>query len=417
MAAYVVPYNDLAVGSVALAERDGEVAFPAMLLSLGNVIAVLMVASFPVVLTGAMSVEMRADIAFDNGTLGVAVTSYYVVSAVLSTASGQLTERIGPRWTTRAAAGIAAVACLTIAFADRLAMLVVALLLGGASIALAQPASNAVIMERVPFRRRGLAFGIKQSSIPGGTALAGMAVPAVALTVGWRWAFVGAALLAAGAVFTVPMSSQSPRSRGTPRSGQLRGSYRVLVALASAAALAAAPAMSLPVFLTTSATDRDFSDGFAGALLALGSVVGLLVRLVVGARADRRVGGHLRPIALLMSLGALGLFGMTFEQPVIFTTAVLLAFGAGWAWQGLFSHAVANRWPAAPAAATGITQTGVFVGGILGPPTFGWVTCHRSDSAGWAAFGVMMCAATALMLAVRHWSTPAVPAPAFARVP
>lgn len=375
------------------------------MIALAGVILVVMTASFPVVLTGAMSVEMRDDVGFDNASLGAAVTSYYLVSALLSTTCGRVAERIGPGRTLQAAAVLAALACIGIAVADRLAVLVVSLVVGGMSVALAQPASNAIIIERIPQRRRGLAFGIKQSSIPGGTALAGLAVPVIGLTVGWRWAFVGAAAMSLVAVATVPRSSTLVAAR-RPAPHALRGSYRVLVVLAAAAALGAAPAMSLPVFLTASAVERDFSPGAAGALLALGSIGGLAVRLVAGARADRRTGGHLPRIAALMAVGTLGLLGMMWSDPIVFTVATLLAFGAGWAWQGLFNHAVTNRWPTSPAAATGITQTGVFVGGIIGPLAFGWIGSRTSDQFGWLTLAAMMAAGTALVLSVKHWSSP-----------
>lgn len=375
---------------------------------LGSVIVVVMTASFPVVLTGAMSVEMRLDIGFDNGSLGAAVVGYYVMSALLSASCGRLTERVGSQRTLQAAAVLGAVACAGIAFADRLVWLVVFLVVGGTAMPLAQPASNAVIMERIPPQRRGLAFGIKQSSVPAGTALAGLAVPVIGLTVGWRWAFAGAAVLCLLAGASVPETRRQPQ-RSRSSSDGLRGSYGELVVLAAAAALGAAPSMSLPVFLTASATERGFSPAAAGALLTVGSIGGLVVRLVVGARADRRSGGHLRPIAGLMSLGALGLVAMTLDHPVAFAAATLLAFGAGWAWQGLFNHAVANRWASSPAAATGVTQTGIFVGGIIGPPTFGLLTSRWSDDAGWLMLSTMIMTAMVLVLAVRRWSAPTMP--------
>ena len=50
-----------------------------------------------------------------------------------------------------------------------------------------------------------------------------------------------------------------------------------------------------------------------------------------------------------------------------------VAFGSGWAWPGLFNLAVVRLNPSAPAAATGITQTGVYVGALTGPIAFGLV--------------------------------------------
>lgn len=371
---------------------------------LANVVVVVMVASFPVVLTGAMSVEMESDIGFDAPALGAAVTAYYIVSAILSTACGRLTEALGSRRTTRAAALFGSAGCFIIAAASGMPVLVAGMLVGGVAIAIAQPASNAAILHGVPTERRGLAFGIKQSAIPAGTALAGFAVPAVALTIGWRWAFAGAGVLSALAAGTVPPGSPPATSSRADRRGLLRGSYGTLVLLAVAAALGAAPAMCLPVFLAGSATDRGLSSGVAGMLLAAGSIGGLVVRMITGAAADRRVGGHLRTIAALMAMGTVGLAAMAIDHRFVFVGSTILAFGTGWAWQGLFNHAVTNRWTQAPAAATGITQTGVFIGGVIGPPAFGAASAHWSDGVGWLVLSGMMASATVIVLLIRRSS-------------
>ena len=53
--------------------------------------------------------------------------------------------------------------------------------------------------------------------------------------------------------------------------------------------------------------------------------------------------------------------------PVPLVAGVVLGFGLGWAWPGLMNFAVVRLHPQAPAAATSITQTGVYAGGCLGP--------------------------------------------------
>ena len=372
--------------------------------SLSCVIVVVLVASLPVVLSGAMATEMRSHIGFQERDLGVAVMGYYVAAAGLSIGAGRFADRVGSPRSASLAAALAAMACLSIAVADRIELVQIALVIGGVAIAVAQPTASAVIIEAVPFRRRGLAFGIKQSAIPAGTALAGLAVPAIALTVGWRWAFVAAAIVAACTAWIARHAVGSVATARPSQSGELTGSYAMLAALAVTASLAAAPALSLPVFLTSSATARDFSVGYAGLLLAVGSVIGLVARLIAGVRADRRTGNHLKPIGLLMALGSVGLFGMTSRDQFMFAASMLVAFAAGRAWQGLLAHAVTSRWSANPAAVTGITQTGSYVGGIFGPLAFGLVTSRWSDSVGWATLGAMMAAATLLVVLIR-WRT------------
>jgi 4-diphosphocytidyl-2-C-methyl-D-erythritol kinase len=51
-----------------------------------------------------------------------------------------------------------------------------------------------LLARRVEVARRATAFAVKQSAIPAAMLLGGLAVPALALTVGWRWAFAGGAV-------------------------------------------------------------------------------------------------------------------------------------------------------------------------------------------------------------------------------
>ena len=74
-------------------------------------------------------------------------------------------------------------------------MLVVLLLATGTINGIAQLAASATVADRVPARRQGVAFGIKEAAKPAATLLCGVAVPLVVL-VDWRWAFVACAALA-----------------------------------------------------------------------------------------------------------------------------------------------------------------------------------------------------------------------------
>src|SRR5699024_3351475 len=60
----------------------------------------------------------------------------------------------------------------------------------GCTSALLQPATNLFLIRRVAIAHRGVAFGFKQAAVPSSVFVAGLAVPTIALTVGWRWAFV-----------------------------------------------------------------------------------------------------------------------------------------------------------------------------------------------------------------------------------
>src|SRR3954468_13734476 len=157
--------------------------------------------SVPVFLVGGLAVQISDELGFTPAGLGLAVSAYFGASALSSVPAGAVVERYGSRTVSRFAIGVAAAALLGIAVgAQALWSLIAVLVLGAAANALGQLASNSSLAEHVPARRQGLSFGVKQAAIPVCTLLAGAAVPAVALTLGWRWAFVLAAALAVAAI-------------------------------------------------------------------------------------------------------------------------------------------------------------------------------------------------------------------------
>jgi MFS family permease len=89
--------------------------------------------------------------------------------------------------------------------------------LSAAANALGQLSSNSALARHVPAHRQGLSFGVKQAAIPVSTLLAGAAVPTIALTAGWRWAFGAAAGAARAALAAIPAQQPGPVRRDTAR--------------------------------------------------------------------------------------------------------------------------------------------------------------------------------------------------------
>ncbi|MBW3537240.1 MAG: hypothetical protein KY395_05635 [Actinobacteria bacterium] len=97
----------------------------------------------------------------------------------------------------------------------------------------------------------------------------------------------------------------------------------------------------------------------------------MLVRISAGALADRRDSEGLRWCAVLLTAGSVGYLLLALSGSWLLVPGALLAMGCGWGWPGLFQLAVVSRNRGAPATATGITQTGVYVGAAAGPVMFG----------------------------------------------
>ncbi len=385
----------------------------------------------PVFLTGALSVQIRASLHLDEARLGLAVASFFLAAALSSAAFGHLVQRIGAVQQMRLALLLSGVCCAAVALFVRIWWeLPLVLAVGGMANAAGQPAANLLLARAVKPQRQGLAFGAKQAAIPLATLLAGLAVPSVALTLGWRFAFVCAAGLAVLAVSVLPVATRPerhPRSGSGPsdvrssRSGEeglsnMRGAAETfeartsekrkelatLVVLACAMALGSAAATSLGAFVVPACVSAGFRPGTAGLIAALGSLVGVSARVVAGMRADKRGGRHLRAVALMLASGSIGYLGLALGSQPVDIISVAVAFGAAWGWPGLFNLAVVRTHGHAPGWATGVTQTGAYAGGVLGPFIFGLVVEHASYGLAWLVDAGLALAAVGGMLVARR---------------
>lgn len=385
--------------SIATETGTTDTAAPSAFRVATGAVIVTTASVLPVFLTGAMAVQLSRDLAFDPSGLGLVVALYFGVSALCSLPVGMVVERAGSRVTSRIAVVGAAVLMAALALGARSYVALVVLLLCGAWCnAMGQLSSNLTLARSVPAHRMGLSFGVKQAAIPAATLLAGLAVPAVALTVGWRWAYGIGALLALAALSACPRADARPPARAA-KGDRATGALAVIGA---ASGLAAGTATALGIFLVASAVDRGIDPGLAGLVLTLGSVVGLSARLLHGWLADRRTGGHVAVVAASLASGAAGFVLLAVPGTPALVVGVVLAFGLGWAWPGLLQFAVVRLNPSAPAAATSIVQVGVYAGGFAGPIVFGSLATHAGFPTAWTVNAVVMLVSAALMLVGRR---------------
>jgi len=373
-------------------------------MALAAVVAVVTAGVLPAFLTGALSVQIRRELGFGEAALGVAFASFFVGAALTSAVLGRAAERLGPELSMRLSASLSAASLLVVAIAARsFGSLVVILAVGGVANALSQPAANLFIARRMDPAHLGLALAVKQASVVAATLLGGLAVPTIALTVGWRWAFVAGAGLAIAGVLAVP-NAREPRVHAaashTDRSGD--SGWAALVVLAAGVGLGAAAAGTLGTFFVNAAVDAGIAEGAAGLLVAAGSASVIVVRLVAGARADRRQGGNLPIVATMLVIGALGYLLYATEDKILLIAACPLTFAAGWGWPGLFNLAIVKANPSAPGLASGVTQTGTYIGAVAGPLLFGSLAEHRSYASAWTLAACCSAAAAVAMIAGRR---------------
>jgi MFS family permease len=364
-------------------------------------VATTTAAVIPVFLVGGLAVQISGELSFSPAGLGLVVALYFAVGAACALPAGWVVERYGDRWPSRAGVLLSALCMLAVALlAHSFLSLTVIVMISAAANSLGQLSSNLSLARQVPRHRQGLSFGVKQSAIPIATLLAGAAVPTLALTVGWRWAFV---VVAALALLVLPLAPDGPRP--PPRTdGVHPRTERATVALVIVAlggTLSAGSASALGIFLVDSAVAQHIDAAVAGTVLTVGSLVGAAARIGGGWLADRRDGHHLVVVAGLLGVGAFGLALLALPGVPVLVVGTVLGFGLGWSWPGVLNFAVVRLNPRAPAAATSITQSGVYVGGCLGPLVFGLLAAHSYPTA-WLTAAAAMVGAAVLIL-VGRW--------------
>jgi MFS family permease len=359
--------------------------------------------ALPVFLLTAQSVLVREDLGFGEPQLGLAVSAFFTAAALASVAAGPLLERLGRRNATLLAGGLALVDCVSIAVgAGSFPVLLALMVLAGVANAALSMTANLTVARAVDPHRRGLAFGVKQSAVQVAVLLGGLAVPTVGVVVGWRWSFAAVAAAAAIVLLAGLRLPRSGASRVVRPEVLDRPPRGALVVSALAMVLASAAVNSLGSFLPAWAFRVGLTPSQAGVLVACGSAVSVLLRVVSGGAADRRKGRNLPVVSAYLAAGAAGMVVLSFDQVPLLVVGAVVAFGIGWAWPGLLLFAVVRVGRDSPTAASGAIQGGAFAGGAAGPVLFGLLVAGTTYPAAWRTAAAVLLVAAVLALLARR---------------
>jgi MFS family permease len=227
------------------------------------------------------------------------------------------------------------------------------------------------------------------------------------VTIGWRWAFTIAAVVAIGTSLLVLVSRSSLADRRRHRLANPIPPVALapLVVLATGFGLGLFGASGLTAFLVTSAVTMGFAKGTPGLIASLAAAAAVGARIASGIRADRRGSAHFPVVAAMLATGALGygLLALSSETDIrwLFVVGAVVALGRGGA--GTARSTSRSSVPiGAPARATGVTQVGGRLGGMLGPVIVGIVVDHWSYAAAWLLAGATSLVGAGAVLIGRH---------------
>ena len=369
---------------------------------LGLAFIVTLVTTLPPFLTGALAGEISRTLNLQPAVLGTSIGGFFLAAALGSVGLGRTIDSKGWRSSMQTSSAISGISLVGIGtLGTSLAGFAGFLALGGLSMSIGNPAVNLALATEIPPQRQGLVFGIKHSAVPASAFLSGLALPVFALNVGWRPVFIGAGLLALGSVLLLSKTRESASQLGAGkrgRSGELR--FKPLTAMASGAFFAAMGASALSAFLVLSLIDSGVTASNAGLLLGLASIGGLGMRLLAGWTVDRKGGTGLGGVAGLLAVGALGSLMLTANSLWILTVGAVVAFAAGWGWNGLFNFAVVKYHSDAPGRASSIALVGTYLGAASGPVLFGLLAGSTSFDVGWlVTAGISLIGSGVILLA------------------
>ena len=329
---------------------------------------------------------------------GILVADYFLFAATFSFSLKFLADRRDPLKVMSYGVAISSFGSIMIAVASgRYVLFLVWLSICGLAAGIIQPATNAFLSREIHQNKQGIAFGIKQSGTPASTLLGGLALPLVALTIGWQFSYVCAFCLGVACLTLLLIKLYRKRINTTDivskeaqtSSSAIRIKTRMtgLTLITFGIGLGSGTANTYGAFFVSTNIKAGFNPKLIGYLFAISSVLNLITRVILGNFADRNKDGKfpsvLNWVVIMFFIGSFGYLFQLVHNIIFVTVGSLLAAILGWGWPGLTNLAIVRRFPTLAHRATGISQAGVFLGAMAGPIIFGAVDSNISTNVAW----------------------------------
>lgn len=352
------------------------------LVPIGAMLGAQMLVSLAVLSLGVLMPAVARDLAIDPKLVGAFTAIIYAVASFIALASAGPISRLGAVRVCQLAMLAAAAGLAINAVASVFAVILAVALIGVAQGPI-NPASAHILSQRVPRDWFSLVFSVKQTGVPLGFAAAGVLLPMLLPTLGWRGASLFAAgMLLAGAIVLELLRPKLDAS--VAPSGPSAGIWPSIThvmrhpemrVLGWSALLYVVAQHTFTFFLVTYLFEHcRLSIAEAGFLLFLAQIGGTVQRLVLGALGDRF------PRMMLLgwtgigiALGAIATGLIAPGTPYWLIGLIVFAYGTVViSWNGVSIAEFAALAPAGQVAAVAAVQTALaFSGAVIGPPLFG----------------------------------------------
>ena len=370
--------------------------------TLGSVLLFAMAAAtFATAIFSALGPVLVQDSIVTRAELGRLVSAFAGVGAIGSLVAGRLADAFGGRRAVIAIFVVATASTVFIAVVPTYAALFVAALLAGLGNALANPATNRLIVSFLPQGERGTIMGVKQSGVQLKFFLGGLLLPAGVVSIGW----MRTVLIAAGVLFSgvVAAALLLPKDSSTEqierRSERSTASASKVYWLVVYGFLMGAGGGVLVSYLPLYAHEAlGFSVTEAGAVGGAVGLVGVFSRIAWGrwSESARHFGTPLAAIALISALSTVLIVGSnSMGAAVLWVGAMGTAVGVT-AWNSVGMLAAATQGgDRAAGHFSGLVVFGFLSGFTVGPIAFGSLIESSGDyTAAWIGVAALFAVAT-----------------------
>lgn len=384
------------------------------------------------VVLGLVAAPLMQELGLTPAQYGLLAGSFFFLFAVTGVAGGFLSNRLPTRWLLLVMALLWAVVQLPIAYGSSLGMLIACRVLLGAGEGPAQPIAIHACYKWFPDERRNLPVSVFQQGAVLGMIVAGIAVPWIDATWGWRSNFVVLAVLGlAWAILWLVVGREGPldvrATKTSPEGGVAdngvtdngaRIRYRTLLAdrtVACIIALHFAAFLTLALVLTWLPAYLSEGLGYeprrAGQLFAAVLVASAPVGIVLSACSQRLMtrgvpsriargafvcvclaaGGMLLAVAAVCDVGPIVKIALI--ALAISTTPVIYSLGPA-----MIAQVTP---PQQRGAALAIEYSVAWIAGIVAPPVVGWLirAANNNVAAGFEQ-GLLLTGALLVVLGV-----------------
>jgi MFS family permease len=333
--------------------------------------------------------------------LGLALTTFSVVSGLTQAPMGFLVDRVGPRLVLIAGLCLGGLSYMALSFTTSYAALLGVALLAGLANCVYHPANYAILAASITDSRMGRAFSVHTFAGFLGGAIAPFILLGIAAAQG-----IGAALLFAGllglatavALVLMPRPPSRRASSAAAKSGRSAITHVLTPAI-----------LSLTGFFTLIALSNSAMISFsvvallASQNLTLMAANAALTAFLAGSAAGVLAGGSLADKTqrhgdvAAVGFGLTALITLLVAMLTLPGAVIVIAFGLGGFLSGVImpSRDMLVRKAAPPGAAGsafGIVSTGFNIGGVIGPLLFGWMMDQGSPRGVFAVACIFMAA-------------------------